>query len=319
MTPEEFIKKFFPELEKEKELIAKVSNNSNDIILLSTLINCLNYNCPEYLWHYTSIEALTGILKNKALWLFHYSGMNDPIEILHGKKLIQETILDIIKQKDTTHDTAKSLSSLQSIFQLTNSFLFSMIEQGDDLSFWRWYGNDGAGVSIKLSTVHFPFDLSRVMYEDDRIKDIIKACIDEFLEKNCDHFSTAIFLWKILPFIKSSSYSDENEWRYIIDHNHDNSKKTWIDNQSKSYTEYHFGSNSDCDGQKIPHLIKEIIIGPAAGDDAEKYIEELVKESGEDIIISRSPHQYKKRGALERNYNKRKIELLEMVREKNTK
>ena len=49
MTPIEFIEEFFPEMRKDQELIAKVSNNSSDIKLPLTFTECLNYNCPEYL------------------------------------------------------------------------------------------------------------------------------------------------------------------------------------------------------------------------------------------------------------------------------
>jgi hypothetical protein len=49
-------------------------------------------NKENVIYHYTDINALENIIKNKTLWLSRYDFLNDKFEIVYLKKLIKKEI-----------------------------------------------------------------------------------------------------------------------------------------------------------------------------------------------------------------------------------
>jgi len=47
----------------------------------------INKAIPKTLWHYTSFNALVGIVTSKKIWATEYRFLNDREEFLHAKSL----------------------------------------------------------------------------------------------------------------------------------------------------------------------------------------------------------------------------------------
>ncbi|MHB1959630.1 MAG: DUF2971 domain-containing protein [Acidobacteriaceae bacterium] len=99
---------------------------------------------PSILCHYTNDTGLHGILKSGRLWLGHFSSMNDPSELKHGRSLASKLF-----EEAGWHEFAEYLNRSTTV--KTDFFLCSLSEEGNDLSQWRSYGDDGRGFSIGFS------------------------------------------------------------------------------------------------------------------------------------------------------------------------
>ncbi|EKD29046.1 MAG: hypothetical protein ACD_79C00102G0003 [uncultured bacterium] len=133
-------------------------------------------NKSEYLWHYTTLEGLKGILENQNIWATDYRFLNDSTELHTAKEIfirnlipdIKEMILDdcsVNKENENivkTHGGIDNLSRLdaQNVLQVFydvlndrfTTYLISFCSHTDDsefiqnnglLSQWRGYGKNG--------------------------------------------------------------------------------------------------------------------------------------------------------------------------------
>lgn len=207
---------------------------------LSKFMDTHDQDPIDTLFHYTSFENLSNILKTKQLWLTNHKYLNDPSEIAHGKKILIE------------HMKTKLLSINPSLYYqfigilsdiIDNSyhaFVTSFCEQGDYLPAWRYYGHDGAGFSIGFKKDYFfrmnpqtqqeKVDstlLFKVEYEKDsstQVNDIINKADEIYPDWNKKSFTEvrpylatlACNLLTILPCIKNEDYRDEHEWRLCM-------------------------------------------------------------------------------------------------------
>ena len=153
------------------------------------------------LFHYCTNETFVSIITNKSIRLSALSLSNDSME---GKLSIE--LLCEIARKDGFHEyQIPRLRSLVNIAERAVDGLgLCLSENGDLLSQWRAYSNDGAGVSIGFSRDHFEetsvelkgkiisegggpaYSLERIIYDKTKqrekispIYDKIKKYIDE--------------------------------------------------------------------------------------------------------------------------------------------
>ena len=104
------------------------------------------------LYHYTTIDGLKGIIKNRSLWLTHTSTLNDPTELKYGK----EIILNILHSEIGNRHEEIINKFLNSLIGEVNSFDEIMYEayvacfcKSDNLlSQWRAYGHRGGGYNL---------------------------------------------------------------------------------------------------------------------------------------------------------------------------
>lgn len=105
----------------------------------------------EYIYHYTSVKALYGILKNKEFWWGKTSSMNDRKEL---REFI-ERITDCVRKdfgeshKDKCDEFCNLLSS-----HVGTEFPFAMCfsAREEDASQWERYADKATGVYIKMNT-----------------------------------------------------------------------------------------------------------------------------------------------------------------------
>ena len=113
---------------------------------------------PEYLYHYTSISGLYGIVNSRSLWMTDISYLSDKQEFIYSWILLVEAISESesIREDPLLKPYFGRLASLPSID--ANVFVFSLSEEADLLSKWRGYCRDGAGYSVGFkSDLLIPF------------------------------------------------------------------------------------------------------------------------------------------------------------------
>lgn len=103
-------------------------------------------NSPEYLrhaqlYHYTSLEAIEGMIKSQSIRASSIFLMNDPNELVYGQKHYTSKFSNILPEQ------LRELYEGQSINNLS-AFIFSLSELNDDMNQWEKYGNKHKGIRI---------------------------------------------------------------------------------------------------------------------------------------------------------------------------
>ncbi len=139
----EFSVRNFSGLEKRERYIQEISQLCREYF----------WSCfPEQVWHYTSIESLTAILKSKSLWLTHVSDLNDPNEVKSSASALDGILETYLRDQSlpprirVLYESARS----QLMPDPKNSpwFAFSTSAARDDSAQWYRYADNEKGVAI---------------------------------------------------------------------------------------------------------------------------------------------------------------------------
>jgi len=201
----------------------------------------------DFLWHYTSIEALFGIIERKEIWLSDYRNLNDKTEIVSQIKLIiniynnsifRNKLLDeIMYSPDGEHLPNLGIDD-------ERIFIFSLSLNPDDLNQWKGYANTKNGISIGFDVIDDdnivykePDDIyvGKVIYETEEKNEILFQYFSE-LKKLTDRYQEyydeeieeitiqiGLFLQICSVCFKEIKWKDENEVRiFTIDRNFSN-------------------------------------------------------------------------------------------------
>ena len=106
---------------------------------------------PNHLvYHYTNAAGLYGMLSSGKVWLTNYRFLNDKTELTHTQNLASETIRNELRNKPDIVRRLLYNNVLEWLEVSTNiqPYVMSFSEEGDDLSQWRGYANDGEGFTI---------------------------------------------------------------------------------------------------------------------------------------------------------------------------
>lgn len=194
--------------------------------------------------HYTSAEALVGILRNKSFWLRPTYNMNDYSEILHG--------FDFLSKSYNANDFTfrKTIDSIfpgqgdnlekflnENLHNNKNDIFVGCLSQHKKeedvlgrLSMWRAYGR-GAGVALILNKHFFQLDSSEVLlfskvnYDDesifkrefDQLIENIKNHKEEIFKIGFEGFAKMILVYFLIKLSsqKHPGFKEELEWRLI--------------------------------------------------------------------------------------------------------
>jgi hypothetical protein len=103
------------------------------------------HSVPGLLWHYTTIEGLTGIVNSETLWAFSASALNDYEEIRIGRERIAQRLLG------SGHATLEDLWQKTPLEEVVgNTFIASLSTEFDDLSQWRGYATARQGFAVGI-------------------------------------------------------------------------------------------------------------------------------------------------------------------------
>ena len=115
-------------------------------------------------YHYCSLEAFKSIIENKCLWLCDVEKSNDSAERVYFNNLMLQTVKQYLEQLDpATHKIERKRAALQQLQnalstpqdELAPVYSCSFSDNGDLLSQWRGYADDGYGVAIGIYSGHF--------------------------------------------------------------------------------------------------------------------------------------------------------------------
>lgn len=261
-------------------------NNIDTKLLSGQEVN--RYFAPdvEYLYHYTSIEALiNGIIVKKpnkgeelCLRATHNRYMNDPTEFEKGIALLNN-LLSISNQLYGI-DVKGAESALKSY--KSDFYFVCFSEEPDNLPMWNMYGSQGHGVALKFEK-----------FQQEQSNDWIIKCDylinnvkSRFEELNKISLDVALSYLVLMPFIlKNPAYSYEKETRFV---------------GSFKDVETHYRYR---DGMAVPYknvfidkcILKSIVIGPAANQDEVEYsLRNFLDDNGlSHVVIERSQIPYR--------------------------
>lgn len=129
---------------------------------------------PAELFHYTSVEGFIGIVTSKTLWASDMLSLNDAAEASYATNLICDTL--------TAHHPeiprADFETQLNYLFSLYVPFITCFCEDGDLLSQWRGYSDQGDGFAVGFSLAWLlslkpKWPLIKVIYDREQQVDLI--------------------------------------------------------------------------------------------------------------------------------------------------
>ncbi len=280
------------------------------------------------LFHYTDVNGLMGILRERQLRLSHISTLNDPAEMAYGRDLIREILNERIDQESEA--SRKFLAQLDADFRgysgrVHDPFLISFCEKGNLLSQWRAYADQGRGYSLGFTfspetrisaTINLPFPIKpyfrKVIYRPGDQKKLVQQWLDAALDavtakpRSANEISMLVLqavnpLLDMMLCFKSEVFEEENEWR-LVRVTRDNHESHLIDFRSSFgqlvpfrpmyvFDEPPTGTISAC--MKLRFPLTSVRFGPAiASDRATPAIEMFLSHLEED----QKPIQLKKSG-----------------------
>ena len=265
----------------------------------------------QILYHYCGLDAFLSIIKNSTLWLSDIRKSNDYLECVYCRDKINEKIrvfLEDDKEALEAWDFGYNINSDLSMDMISYVACFS--ENKDQLSQWRGYADNGAGIAVGFSRESFadlkeaaPSHISfrKVIYDEKEQEKFIERIARESI-KAMETKPVAQVAAELnqnyrlqFPVLKNASFEEEAEWRIIFNDSFSKRKRHVGKNILFSgirYTvrEKRLVSYIEMDFSKLKYdAIKEIWIGPKAeveipdilhlldvygyNDDVEKYNE----------------------------------------------
>jgi hypothetical protein len=194
------------------------------------------------IYHNTSIFGLISILESQSLFCTNINFLKDKREFKYGVSIIEEVIKKLKKENFGNSILEIVVVRIDQIYKVER-YVTCFSKQGDLLSQWRAYANQGKGVSIGFDLHKIDSSLDKyisgkhIEYDQDLqlqvIEEIFKIIIVFFLERkdifdwtnqNFDHLVSYViidFIQDIISSYKSDSFKEEQEFRfeYLIDGN----------------------------------------------------------------------------------------------------
>jgi len=130
-----------------------VLHNENTDIVLKPIINI------KTLYHYCNIHTMMSIVRSQSLWLTNCLFSNDSKELEWAVDRLNESINSLYQSEifeKNAYSKVQMLNILNQILEETKNHIFPTYVtcfsvEGDSLSQWRGYGDDGRGVAIGLN------------------------------------------------------------------------------------------------------------------------------------------------------------------------
>lgn len=184
------------------------------------------------IYHYTSVENFIKIIESKELYLFNAFNMNDNLEINWINHLIDDEFKNY--QNENLRKQTMDLYYLNK----TTPYICCFSYDGDLLSQWRAYADDGSGVSIgfdesqlnvdkKIPSTGISSDLSTglfdCIYDEEIQRNFIHSSfasnilqhntLNNFEEHNTFNLANSLRLFSLV--MKNPSFMEEKEIRLI--------------------------------------------------------------------------------------------------------
>jgi hypothetical protein len=194
----------------------------------------------EFVYHYTDLEGLRGIVSNNDLWLTHSRFSNDDEEITLGQSRAKEAVSAARQRTNRNREWVAYLERVEALIEQPAGqgvYISCFCREDNLLSQWRTYSSNGVGVSLKLNPAHFSFAtgpdspigglmrLWGVIYDRDKQRNLVTEVLHfmfgykrageslPFQERarlaaDCIEF--------YIPTFKNADFREENECRLIF-------------------------------------------------------------------------------------------------------
>jgi hypothetical protein len=195
---------------------------------------------PSRLTHYTTLDGLKGIIDSGEIWLSNVSFLNDRRELLYGVDEAAK-IAKKFSSKETYAEWHKPLSRALTRLRggkMPNTYAACFCEKSDILSQWRGYGGATQGIAITFRRKRLAEELkdSRatlypVIYGQlntadqitselsDKLDDLEQTARKKGYSDDQKEIEAYSLICRLLPQFKHVGFSDEREWRIVIQHN----------------------------------------------------------------------------------------------------
>ena len=283
---------------------------------------------PAIVYHYTDSAGLLGILESGTIRLTDMFGLNDPSELRHG---ISRACEILTAETQLGHPAATIFAEKFNrimnggIEAVAHFFAGCLSRASDDLGQWRAYGDDGRGFAIgfdgelldkafiRRGDEDIPGNATFPVTYDDKLlsemqqklvgvvipliamlagRNLGNAAIYRFMKELSVSFSVCVIRAAI--FFKHKAYANEQEYRLLkiceahqsIDGLRHGARRFAL----TRFTEFDWKS-------KGHHVLREIVIGPAADECAARsFTHECLHAGGFDptmVIICQSKIPYR--------------------------
>lgn len=191
----------------------------------------------DLLYHYTSLDAFVSIVKSQSLYFTNVNFLNDSKEFLHGVYSIKMAVEEL-REKENNEILDKIESNTNQLLE-KEKYVACFSKEGDLLSQWKAYANNGKGVSIgfEFDNLRESFDQfltgSHIEYDEsiqlESLKEYITLGIKFFspLEEKFDwqkqNFNNLTakfivgFLNNVIHSFKHPAFRDEREYRLQLE------------------------------------------------------------------------------------------------------
>lgn len=275
-------------------------------------------------YHYCSLEAFKSIIENKCLWLCDIRKSNDSQECIYFDQIMSETIQQqIVNLQDKAEPNSTDLVNLKKIkesietaqFEQIPIYVCSLSHDGDLLSQWRGYADDGYGIALGFDSnlIHDKYNTlvayclcGDVFYgsKEEIATQCVQCISDSISIVQRLNISSALFMVTasdiILrrPFYKSNAFREENEFRIVLlresppqnDFYFQFSERKYriTNHQLSSYYEFSFASVKD-------NFLREIHLGPKCNiqpDDIRMFLKDCGYQADNiDIVPSQATYR----------------------------
>jgi hypothetical protein len=202
---------------------------------------------PSFLWHYTDINGLLGIVREGVLRFSDARFLNDRTEQAYGRDVIKKVLAEEARAVAEMYPGKDELPTILTLAQGmldpgalgSRLYLCSLTEEPDSISQWQRYGADGRGYCLGFQSGKLTFDRSvglvKMVYAPSHQRQLLGTHIHQFIRallagrydgllarfasKNRTPHTAALLAMAIEPLalrLKNPKFKDEREWRLIV-------------------------------------------------------------------------------------------------------
>jgi hypothetical protein len=151
------------------------------------------FSAPEYIYHYTGIEGLRGIIEKKTIWLSHSKCLNDSSEIKHGVDMFTKAFKACDHSYPKRDHLTKMLMKLMEFLihgsedkkcPPLDTYISSFSKHKDSLDQWRSYC-PARGYSIGLPSELLQqkgIILQSCIYSDDLKNEVCEKVVKKIFD-----------------------------------------------------------------------------------------------------------------------------------------
>ena len=188
----------------------------------------------QTLYHYTDLNAFLSIIQQRKLWLTGVFNLNDSQEIYWALNKIKERLHDV-RNKCGDNNARDLWEMIEN--NSTEAYICSLSSDGDRLSQWRAYGQNGTGIAIGFKEKSLPqfarrpylvmpieesISLQKIIYSDSEQEEMITQVLKPLLDRGKSAKLTdpvlmvaAIELSALTSIFKNHAFHEECEWRIV--------------------------------------------------------------------------------------------------------